>query len=109
MPTLKQVAENGSHYRVPFGHEEIRKAFLARAAQPDVSIEELLGWACAHVSEIRTQFHDEDKHWTVEDVLDMLALALVKLRRNHPHTGTCSHPTVRGLDDRIQHFEEVLP
>jgi hypothetical protein len=106
--TLKQVAENGSSYHVPFGHEDIRAGFLARAAERDVSVEELVGWACAHIGQIRTQFHDEDKHWTTEDTLDMLALVIVKLRRSHPATGKLTSPETRGLDTRIQQFEEEV-
>jgi hypothetical protein len=115
MSTLKEVAENGSSYRVPFGHEDIRAAFLARASEPDISVEELLHWACAHIGHVRTQFHDEDKHWTTEDTLDMLALAIVKLRLHHqgkatePTTGHVEEcPETRGLAQRIAHFEEEL-
>lgn len=109
MKILPEVAANGSHYQVPFGHEDIRRNFLHRAAEPDVSVEELLGWVCAHLGQIRTQYHDEDKHWTVEDAMDMLALAIVKLRREHARTGALSNPETRGFADRIKHFEEVLP
>jgi hypothetical protein len=117
MKTLKEVAENGTAYRVPFGHEDIRAAFLACASEQDVSVEELLHWACAHIGHVRTQFHDEDKHWTTEDTLDMLALAIVKLRFHHPSTAAeplvgfsplkeC--PETRGLAERIEHFEGEL-
>ena len=82
--TLKEIADNGGNYHAPFGHEDIRAGFLARASDPDISVEELVCWACAHIGQVRTQFHDEDKHWTTEDTLDMLALVIVKLRQHHP-------------------------
>ena len=115
MKTLRQTADNGGQYEAPFGHEDIRNEFMARAAQTDISIEELLHWACAHIGQVRTQFHDEDKHWTTEETLDMLVLAIVKLRHHHPSTATeppVGHieecPETRGVRERLERFEEEL-
>lgn len=103
------IAQNGTQYKAPFKNEDIRERFLDTAAGEDVSVEEVLRWACMHISQIRTQFSDDDKLWTAEDVLDMLTLAIVKLRRKHPNLGLVEAlPDTRGVLDRLRYYEDVL-
>jgi len=93
--------------------DKAREEFVKWASDPDTPVEAVLLAACAHAGQIRTQYADQDKHWTTEDVLDILALAVVKLRRGH--TPTCSFPpfvlihTIRGLEERLLHFQASLP
>jgi hypothetical protein len=109
MTTLHDVLQD-KKTTAPFD-DTTRTAFLAQAMKTEVSVEELLRWACAHTARIQTQFQDQDKHWTVEDVLDLLALAIVKLQQGHPATdpeALRTSPITRGLVGRTDHFRRLL-
>ena len=104
--TLMEIAENGNHYEAPWRDDRLKQAFLRRAAEKDVSVEEVLHWAAAHMSKVNTTWGDDKKMWIADEAQEMIALAIVKMHRGHATKASTKAPIpdVRGLEGKLDMF-----